>query len=129
MVFVLLIIALPMFKIFPRKLFFFVDEIQELIIKSGVPHYPLGVMLRAAKSMVIMAAASSMSNINVSRLFRMVDATQAVSYSSWKEALAVSQKHLTDAMDQEERNKNCHQPLYRYAEILQACQLSSLMVE
>ena len=83
----------------------FINEIHELVIKSGVPHYPLGVMLRAAESDGNYGCCLVYEQHKRVKVVPNGDATQAVYFSSWKEALAVSQRHLTDTMDQEKETR------------------------
>ncbi|MGZ3645607.1 MAG: hypothetical protein ACXVCM_17355 [Ktedonobacteraceae bacterium] len=104
----------------------FMNEIQELVIKVGIPHYPLGIMLRAAESDGNYGCCLVYEHHKRVRVVPNGDATQAVSYSSWKEALAVSQKHLADTMDQDKETRIV---ISRYIDMLDSPGMSVVILD
>jgi hypothetical protein len=88
-----------------EEAFLFMSEIEEIVKKAGVPQYPLGVMLRAAESDGNYGCCLVYGQHKRVRVVPNGDVAQAVYYSSWKEALAVSQKHLYDTMDPEKETR------------------------
>jgi hypothetical protein len=104
----------------------FVNEIQELVIKSGVPHYPLGVMLRAAESDGNYGCCLVYEQHKRVRVVPNGDLEQSEYYSSWKEALAVSQQHLIATMDQ---HKETRIVISRYIDMIDSPGMSVVIMD
>jgi len=109
-----------------EEAFYFMNEMHELVIKAGVPHYPLGVMLRAAESDGNYGCCLVYERHKRVRVVPNGDATQAAYYASWKEALAVSQWHLTETMDQEKETRIV---ISRYIDMLDSPGMSVVILD
>jgi len=79
----------------------FLSQVEDLVKRAGVPGYPLGVMLRAAESDGNYGCCLVYEQRNLVIVVQDGDADHARGYSSWHEALAVSQKHLAATMNQQ----------------------------
>jgi|GEM_PF-578925 len=77
----------------------FLNTIEDVVKKAGVSQYPLGVMMRAAESDGNYGCSLVYEQHKRVRVVPNGEVEHAIYYSSWKEALAVSQKHLAATMD------------------------------
>jgi hypothetical protein len=77
----------------------FLNTVEDVLKNAGLSQYPLGVMLRAAESDGNYGCCLVYEEHKRVRVVPNGDVAYAVYYSSWKEALAVSQQHLTATMD------------------------------
>ncbi len=78
----------------------FLSQVENLVKSAGVPGYPLGLMLRAAESDGNYGCCLVYEQGNLVIVVQDGDADHAKGYTSWHEALAVSQKHLAATMNQ-----------------------------
>jgi len=83
----------------------FMNAIEDVVHKAGVSQYPLGVMLRAAESDGNYGCCLLYEHHKRVRVVPNGDVEHAAYYSSWKEALAVSQQHLIATMDQQKETR------------------------
>lgn len=83
----------------------FLSKMEEVIRKAGVATYPLGVMLRAAESDGNYGCCLVYERDGLVTVVEDGDAEHALRYTSWDEALAMSQKHLATTMDQERESR------------------------
>ena len=104
----------------------FMNEIHEIVIKAGVPHYPLGVMLRAAELDGNYGCCLVYEHHNRVKVIPNGDAAQSAYYVSWKEALAVSQLHLTETMNQEKETRIV---ISRYIDMLDSPGMSVVILD
>ena len=79
----------------------FLSQVEDLVKRAGIPGYPLGVMLRAAESDGNYGCCLVYEQRNLVIVVQDGDADHAKGYTSWHEALAVSQKHLAATMNQQ----------------------------
>ncbi len=77
----------------------FLNDIEDMLKDAGMSKYPLGVMLRAAESDGNYGCCLVYEQHKRVRVVPNGEVSHAVDYSSWKEALAVAQQHLTSTMD------------------------------
>jgi hypothetical protein len=77
----------------------FMNTIEDAVKKAGVSNYPLGVMLRAAESDGNYGCSLVYEEHKRVKVVPNGEVENAEYFSSWKEALAVSQQHLTTTMD------------------------------
>ncbi|MGZ6386149.1 MAG: hypothetical protein ACXWOL_12010 [Ktedonobacteraceae bacterium] len=104
----------------------FMNEIHEIVIKAGVPHYPLGIMLRAAESDGNYGCCLVYEHHKRVKVIPNGDAAQSAYYTSWKEALAVSQLHLTETMNQEKETRIV---ISRYIDMLDSPGMSVVILD
>ncbi|MGZ3610988.1 MAG: hypothetical protein ACXVBU_13095 [Ktedonobacteraceae bacterium] len=104
----------------------FMNEIHEIVIKAGVPHYPLGIMLRAAESDGNYGCCLVYEHHKRVKVIPNGDAAQSAYYASWKEALAVSQLHLTETMNQEKETRIV---ISRYIDMLDSPGMSVVILD
>src|SRR5947207_5198726 len=83
----------------------FLNTIEDVVKKAGVSQYPLGVMLRAAESDGNYGCCLVYEESKLIRVVPNGEVEHAAYYSSWKEAIAVSQKHLAATMDLEKETR------------------------
>ena len=83
----------------------FLNTIEDVVKNAGMSQYPLGVMLRAAESDGNYGCCLVYEENKLVRVVPNGEVEHAAYYSSWKEALAVSQKHLTATMDQQKETR------------------------
>jgi hypothetical protein len=77
----------------------FLHDIDEMLKDAGMSDYPLGVMMRAAESDGNYGCSLVYEYEKRIRVVPNGEVAYAVDYSSWEEALASSQQHLTSTMD------------------------------
>ena len=77
----------------------FMNDLEDVVKKAGVSQYPLGVMLRAAESDGNYGCSLVYEEHKRVKVVPNGEVEHAAYYSSWEEALAVSQQHLTATMD------------------------------
>jgi len=82
-----------------REALKFLHDINEMLTYTGMSDYPLGVMMRAAESDGNYGCSLVYEYEKRIRVVPNGEVTHAVDYSSWEEALAVSQQHLISTMD------------------------------
>jgi len=83
----------------------FLNTIEDVVKKAGMSQYPLGVMLRAAESDGNYGCCLVYEENKLVRVVPNGEVEHAAYYSSWREALAVSQKHITATMDQQKETR------------------------
>lgn len=83
----------------------FMKNIEEVINKAGMSQFPLGVMLRAAESDGNYGCCLVYEHHKRVRVVPNGDVMRAEYYSSWSEALMVSQKHLAATMNQQKETR------------------------
>ena len=83
----------------------FLNTIEDVMKKASVPQYPLGVMLRAAESDGNYGCCLVYEQNKLVTVVPNGEVEHAEYYSSWNEALTVSQKHLTATMDQQKETR------------------------
>jgi hypothetical protein len=83
----------------------FLNTIEDVVKKAGVSQYPLGVMLRAAESDGNYGCCLVYEQKNLVRVIPNGEVDHAAYYTSWDEALAVSQKHLAATMNQQKETR------------------------
>jgi hypothetical protein len=83
----------------------FMNVIEDVVKKAGVSQYPLGVMLRAAESDGNYGCCLVYKQHKRVKVVPNGDAAYATYYSSWKEAIAVSQQHLMATMNQQKETR------------------------
>ncbi len=83
----------------------FLNTMEDVVKKAGVPQYPLGVMLRAAESDGNYGCCLVYEQNKLVRVVPNGEVERAANYSSWKEAFAISQKHLMATMDQQKETR------------------------
>ena len=88
-----------------KEVLSFMNAIEDVVHNAGVSQYPLGVMLRAAESDGNYGCCLLYEHHKRVRVVPNGDVEHAAYYSSWKEALAVSQQHLIATMDQQKETR------------------------
>jgi hypothetical protein len=83
----------------------FLNTIEDVVKKAGVSQYPVGVMLRAAESDGNYGCCLVYEENKLVKVVPNGEVEHAAYYSSWKEAIAVSQKHLIATMDQQKETR------------------------
>lgn len=79
----------------------FLGDTEDMVKRAGVADYPLGVMLRAAESDGNYGCCLVYEKGDRVIVVEDGDAEGAKEYTNWHEALAMSQKHLTETMNQQ----------------------------
>src|SRR6266568_1366958 len=90
---------------FSKEALGFLNTIEDVVKKAGMSQYPLGVMLRAAESDGNYGCCLVYEENKLVRVVPNGEVEHAAYYSSWREALAVSQKHITATMDQQKETR------------------------
>jgi hypothetical protein len=88
-----------------REALSFLNGIEDVVKDAGMSEYPIGVMLRAAESDGNYGCCLVYEQHNRVRVVPNGEVALAVDYSSWKEALAISQQHLASTMDLEKETR------------------------
>jgi hypothetical protein len=104
----------------------FMNDVEDVVKNAGISHYPLGVMLRAAESDGNFGCCLLYEERSRVRVVPNGDIAYAASYSSWKEALAVSQQHLTATMDLQKETRIV---ISRYIDMLDSPGMSVVIMD
>ena len=109
-----------------REALSFMNAIEDEMHEAGISQYPLGVMLRAAESDGNYGCCLIYEERNRVMVVPNGDIAYATYYSSWKEALAVSQQHLTATMDLQ---KETRVVISRYIDMLDSPGMSVVIMD
>ncbi|HXL38631.1 MAG TPA: hypothetical protein VN954_15680 [Ktedonobacteraceae bacterium] len=104
----------------------FMNAVENVMHEAGISQYPLGVMLRAAESDGNYGCCLVYEERNRVRVVPNGDIAYAAYYSSWKEALAVSQQHLTATMDLQKETRIV---ISRYIDMLDSPGMSVVIMD
>src|SRR6266568_5636396 len=83
----------------PKEALGFLHTIEDVVKKACLPHYPLGVMLRAAESDGNYGCCLVYEDHTLVRVVPNGELEHAVYYTNWDEAFAKAQKHLEATMN------------------------------
>jgi hypothetical protein len=109
-----------------RKALKFLHDIEEMLKDASMSDYPLGVMMRAAESDGNYGCSLVYEYEKHIRVVPNGELAHAVDYSSWEEALAASQQHLTSTMDLQ---KETRVVISRYIDMLDSPGMSVVIMD
>ncbi len=89
----------------PKEALGFLHTIEDVVKKACLPHYPLGVMLRAAESDGNYGCCLVYEDHTLVRVVPNGELEHAVYYTNWDEAFAKAQKHLEATMNQQKETR------------------------
>jgi hypothetical protein len=104
----------------------FLHDIDEMLKDAGMPDYPLGVMMRAAESDGNYGCSLVYEYQKRIRVVPNGEVAYSVDYSSWEEALAASQQHLTSTMDLQKETRIV---ISRYIDMLDSPGMSVVIMD
>jgi hypothetical protein len=104
----------------------FMHDLEDDVKNAGVSQYPLGVMLRAAESDGNYGCSLLYEEHKRVKVVPNGEVEHAAYYSSWKEALAVSQQHLTASMDLQKETRIV---ISRYIDMLDSPGMSVVIMD